>query len=231
MLAGPRRVTIRRVSYWGVSMSRVVFIIDGFNLYHSLVDAQSDLKKGTKWLNVKQLCFSYLSTIGEKIKTRPILDSIFYFSASPSHRSKETIFKHSLYMQCLEASGVCVKLGRFKRKAVTCYKCGAVFNTHEEKESDVAIGVKLVEICSMNKCDLAVLVSGDTDLLPAVQFCNDAYPAKPVVFIFPYKRKNKELAEHALDSFTIKPEAYCRCQLSDPVITASGRILRKPDRW
>jgi len=45
--------------YKGDYMNIVIFLIDGFNLYHSLIDASYDLKlngKGTKWLNIYSLC-------------------------------------------------------------------------------------------------------------------------------------------------------------------------------
>jgi hypothetical protein len=47
-------------------MNRTVFIIDGFNLYHSTRDASNDLGgQSTKWLDVRALCESYLYTISK----------------------------------------------------------------------------------------------------------------------------------------------------------------------
>ena len=47
--------------------NRTVFIIDGFNLYHSVKQASKDLglaDKGTKWLDIRSLCSSYLYILG-----------------------------------------------------------------------------------------------------------------------------------------------------------------------
>jgi len=42
-------------------MNKTTFLVDGFNLYHGLVDAQRDGHgSGTKWLDLKKLCSSYL---------------------------------------------------------------------------------------------------------------------------------------------------------------------------
>lgn len=212
-------------------MSRIAFIVDGFNLYHSLVDAQKHLKKGTKWLDLRKLCSSYFPLIQERTGSRPFLESIHYFSASPTHRNSDRVFRHALYMDCLRATGVSIRLGRFKRKRVTCRNCNSIFTAHEEKESDVAIGVKLIDLCYRDECDIAVIISGDTDLLPAVEICKSNCPSKAIFFAFPYKRKNKELEKHATGSFTIKPEAYRRCQLPYSFTDSDGNQLTKPSRW
>ncbi|MEI6504042.1 MAG: NYN domain-containing protein, partial [Armatimonadota bacterium] len=61
-----------------------------------------------------------------------------------------------------------MRLGRFKAKTLTCPLCGRRFVRYEEKETDVALGVDLVELVSQELRDTAVLVSGDGDLVPAV---------------------------------------------------------------
>jgi hypothetical protein len=44
--------------------NRTAFIIDGFNLYHSVVDAGEHLDVSTKWLDISALCDSYLYRVG-----------------------------------------------------------------------------------------------------------------------------------------------------------------------
>ncbi len=77
--------------------------------------------------------------------------------------------RHKTYIWCLEHSGVIVELHRFKKSLTFCQKCNQTFNRREEKETDVAIAARLLEILFLDKFDTVVLVTGDTDVVPAVQ--------------------------------------------------------------
>ena len=83
----------------------------------------------------------------------------------------------------------------------------------------------------MDACDTAVLVTGDTDIAPAVRAVKRLYPTKDVCFAFPYKRKNKELAALADKQFKIRKEKYTAHQFSDPVVLPTGRSIAKPTGW
>src|SRR5436305_1558399 len=143
---------------------RTVFIIDGFNLYHSVRQASTDLHRGgagTKWLDIPKLCSSYLHLLGKT--ARP--EKIYYFSALATHleRTKPDVTKrHRTFVRVLEDAGVVVELSRFKAKDVTCPSCHTVFQRHEEKETDVALAAKLLEVFARDECDAAVLMTGDT---------------------------------------------------------------------
>ncbi len=68
----------------GRATNRTAFIIDGFNLYHSVIDASKDLGGvSTKWLNIRALCDSYLHLIGGNAQTQ----GVYYFSAPAHHLS------------------------------------------------------------------------------------------------------------------------------------------------
>ena len=116
--------------------------------------------------------------------------------------------RHKAFLRCLEDTGVIVELRRFKKKTIKWPhpQCGRTFVKHEEKETDVAIALKLIEIFLTNKCDVAVLVTGDTDLAPAVRTAHRLFPSKKILFAFPPYRKNRELAQLAPGSFGFKPK-------------------------
>jgi len=59
-------------------MIKVCYLVDGFNLYHSVSDASLDLQATTKWLNIKKLCESYLPS---QVGKGAVLKDIYYFSA------------------------------------------------------------------------------------------------------------------------------------------------------
>ena len=214
-------------------MVRVAFLIDGFNLYHSAKSASHALglnEAGTKWLDIAGLCRSYLHLFGKAA----VLHEIHYFSALAKHleaTKPDVTARHQAYLACLSDSGVRVELSRFKRKRFKCEKCGANLKRHEEKETDVAVATKLLELFVTGAADLVVLVTGDTDVAPAVRTAARLFPQKRVCFAFPYDRKNEELAQLVSMSFHMSKEAYAKHQFPDPYKTSSGRTIPKPQAW
>ena len=153
-------------------MNRAIFLVDGFNLYHSVAAARLDNGgQCVKWLDLHSLCLNSLHMVGAKVKDQVKLEGIHYFSALPTHRSVRKQERHNLYMACLQSSGIRVHLGRFKIKRGHCSLCNRDEDRHEEKETDVAIAAKLFEVCYFGAADSVVLVTGDTDLAPAVRTC------------------------------------------------------------
>lgn len=212
---------------------RTTFLIDGFNLYHSVRDASYDMGLnggGTKWLDIGALCRSYLPLISKSAR----VEEIFYFSALARHLEAsrpDTVNRHRSFIECLRATGVKVELGRFKRKLVWCPSCRQDIVHHEEKETDVAICAKLLELFVRDSCDVVVLMTGDTDLAPAVRTAQNLASHKQICFAFPYKRKNKELAKLVNIYFQIGRRQYLRHQLPDPFSLPSGRTISKPLDW
>lgn len=213
-------------------MNLTVFITDGFNLYHSLAQIQGDTHgQSAKWLDLKSLCLSYLPVVGRLAGERATFQRIYYYSAPPTHRSDDKQQRHTLYMRCLRENGVNVQLARFKRKEVWCPNCRQPFTAHEEKETDVAIAARLFEVCHSNEAEAVILVTGDTDLAPAVRTCKRLFPTKLIIFAFPYKRTNSELGEICPESFSIKRRSCLRYQFPDPFILPNGTTLTKPTNW
>lgn len=212
---------------------RTAFLIDGFNLYHSVKSASRDLGlrgAGTRWLNIRSLCASYLHVLGRAA----VLTDIFYFSALATHleaTDPDVTRRHRRYIACLEDTGIRVELGRFKAKDIQCPACHTTINRHEEKETDVAISIKLLELCLLDQCDIAVIMTGDTDVAPAIRTIRRLCPAKMVCVAFPYRRHNTELKLLAQRAFDIKKERYHQHQFPDPYITSAGQSYAKPAGW
>jgi len=177
-------------------------------------------------------CTLVANAVGDKTQ----LANIYYFSALATHIEAvdpDVTVRHRRFIKCLEDTGVKVELSRFKPRQVKCPepKCGKIFFKHEEKETDVAIAVKLLEVFLRNECDTAVLVTGDTDLAPAVRTAMSLFPNKRVLFAFPYHRKNKELSKLAPGSFTMDKSQYARYQFQNPCILSDGTAIGKPPSW
>jgi len=216
-------------------MKRVIFLIDGFNLYHSLIDASYDLRlhgKGTKWLNIYSLCESLLYLIGNNAR----IENIYYFTALAYHLVKQDpqkINNHKKYIKCLESTCIKICKGNFKEKDII-YRNNFIYlnlKRHEEKETDVAISVKILECLILDECDTIVILSGDTDIVPAIKTAKKLFPNKEIVFIFPYKRKNKEIKELVLKTFSIDKKKYVKHQFPEIVVSANGIRITKPKNW
>jgi uncharacterized LabA/DUF88 family protein len=212
-------------------MNRTIFLVDGFNLYHSVRVASDDLGgQSTKWLDIRSLLTSYLPVIGAGAE----IERIYYFTAIAFHLDTcrpGVTARHRRYLECLSATGVIPVLSRFKYKTVRCYTCNKDNPHYEEKETDVAISMKLIEVFHEDEADTAVLVTGDTDLAPAVRTAFRLYPARQICFAFPYKRRNNELARLVSKFFYIRKERYPAHQLPDPMRLPSGRLVPKPAGW
>ena len=61
---------------------RVAFIVDGFNLYHSIKDAERMVPaRPQRWLDLRAFCQSYVRNFGRAA----VLDGVYYFSAIATH--------------------------------------------------------------------------------------------------------------------------------------------------
>ncbi|MFA5403662.1 MAG: NYN domain-containing protein, partial [Ignavibacteria bacterium] len=121
--------------------------------------------------------------------------------------------------------------GRFKEKNVFCHKCKSNIIKHEEKETDVAISIKMFEILYKNECDAVVIMTGDTDITPAIKTSKVLFPEKKIISCFPFKRNNKELESITDFSFNINKDLYLKFQLPDPYIKKDGTPIYKPSKW
>ena len=139
--------------------------------------------------------------------------------------------RHRAYIECLRATGAEVELGRFKDKRVPCPYCGKVVTRHEEKETDVAIGVRLLDLFRRDQCDSVVLVTGDSDLAPAVRAAQRSFPKKRIFSLFPFRRISFELKSLATRSFKIKARRYLQHQFPNPVLLGDGMRIAKPAAW
>lgn len=213
-------------------MLRTAFLIDGFNLYHSARIAARDLGgTGAKWLDIRALCDAHLHVIGRGAE----ICSINYFSALAVHleaTNPDVTNRHRAFISCLEDSGVNVELAHFKPKNVICPDCGARTTRYEEKETDVAIAIKLLESFYRDQCDVAVLITADSDVAPAVRRVGALFPQSEVWIAFPYARKSKELEKlSAGRTFKLSKESYARHQFGDPYRCADGILIARPTRW
>lgn len=197
--------------------TRAIVYIDGFNLYHAIDDlGESHLKWVDLWSLSQKLLHPDQTLVAVK-----------YFTAYATWRP-ESYRRHQRYVAALEACGVTPIIGRFKRKTVHCRaKCRQTYITHEEKETDVNIGVHLVADALRDRFDRALVVSADTDLNSAVLLARAEAPAKRVDLVAPPNRMGRNSA--ALFEIT---KGRVRSSLLPAQIHASaGKVIVRPEKY
>lgn len=112
-----------------------------------------------------------------------------------------------------------------------CRSCSAEWVTYEEKETDVAIAVAIVEDAATRAFDTAMIVSADSDLCPAIRAARRLHPEGRFVAAFPPARRSDDLRNEVDASFTIAERKLRQSLLPDEVIGADGRRVPRPRRW
>lgn len=94
----------------------------------------------------------------------------------------------------------------------------------------MAIATKLLELAHKSHSEVYVIVSGDTDLIPAIETARIIDDSVKIVLVFPFNRTNDELKDYADLFYTIKPKRYESCQFKG-LINIDGKTFAKPSSW
>lgn len=116
-------------------------------------------------------------------------------------------------------------------KQVTCRTCNTQWTKNEEKRTDVNIAVRLLSDAYEDRFDMAMVISGDSDLVPSVEAVRQRFRRKRVIVASPPKRWSADLAQSAHAAFQVSRAAIRSNRLPDPVITPEGVVLRAPQGW
>jgi uncharacterized LabA/DUF88 family protein len=196
-------------------MIPVCFYIDGFNLYHALLKFKDDK---VKWLDLELLCHRIVAPKTE------LIEKIYYFSALADWLP-DPMSRHVEYVRALTARKVICVMGHFKKKDRECHNCHSTWTAHEEKETDVSIGITLLNDAYKNRFERAYLVTRDSDLMPAVQMVRAEFPKKEIVAVAP------PLVGHSNDLIAvcnakrkISPTQVRDCLLPKKVLNPDGSV-------
>lgn len=205
----------------GPPTERMIVYVDGFNLYYGM---HQRFVRSTLWLDLVALAQSF--------RPRQQLLIVRYFTASvlndPAGQSRQ-----GHYIDALETrypGRFLTVMGRYQSKRHTCKNCGHTYQRPEEKETDVNIATSIVTDAARNAMDTAIIVSGDSDLAPAVRAAKALRPNLFITAAFPPGRRSVELQTLMPSSFTIGDNKIRQHQLEDS-FTAGGRTFNRPDYW
>ena len=204
-----------------MSMERTITYIDGYNFYHGLCDARL---QSSRWLDLRALSESLL-------KPQQRLDLVRYFTTMVRNNPPKAK-RQSTFIEALRArGGIEIDFGHFLSKTMKCPNCGNEWAKHEEKKTDVNIAVRILDDAFDDRFDVAMVVSGDSDLAPAIESIHARFPDKRIIVAFPPRRHSVELKRVAIASFTIGKGKIRSNRLPDPVMTPDGIPLQAPRGW
>ena len=145
---------------------------------------------------------------------------------------QERAHRQGIFIDALLArGGIEIDYGHFLSKPISCHKCGNRWQKNEEKKTDVNIAVRLLDDAYDDLFDVAIIVSGDSDLVPAIESVRARFPHKRLLVALPPRRISKELQRVADAAFRIPKAKIRSARLPDPVTTGDGTVLRAPRGW
>lgn len=199
---------------------RVIVYVDGFNIYFGMLEAGFD---NCKWLNLKALVLSLL-------KPNQELAELKYFTSRVSNNPDKQR-RQTTYIEALETEGIKIYFGHYQRETIECKRCSNIWPSYNEKMTDVNIATQMLVDAYQDKYDMAMLVSGDSDLVPPIRAIHENFKLKRVFVAFPPKRFNNSVALVAKGYLTIGRKKLSDCQFADEVKKSGGFILHKPEEW
>jgi uncharacterized LabA/DUF88 family protein len=199
-------------------------------VYHSLRDAEGQAGQPLRWLDLFGLCGSLAHAM--PLRTDP--GSIVYFSALARHMERSrpgTVARHLRYLDALQACGIETRLGRFRQHQTRCPSCGRTWGRWEEKETDVAIASRLLRLAAARDFSQVALLTGDTDLVPAILEAKAMRTGLAIGVVFPAARANEHLRSAADWTIRLTAWSYVRHQFPDVVRGPRGQRIHRPTEW
>lgn len=202
-------------------MERVITYIDGFNLYFGL---RAKYQKKYLWLNIEELSKALLrnnqSLVGVKYFTSRIIGNPL------------KVKRQQDYLDAISTlSIVRVFYGQYLINKHICPYCGHIENIPSEKMTDVNIATQMLNDAYKNNYDVAILISGDSDLSGTINEIRSSISGKKLVVAFPPDRTSFALKKVANGYFTIGRSLFSKSQFPNIVIGVNGYKLNRPISW
>lgn len=221
-----------------MDQKRVVVFIDGFNLYHAV---QNNFSPRYKWCNLRKLVTQFIDVETDVIK------QIYFFTAYCTW-DKGKLKRHKDYVKILrEYCGVYSVFGKYRRvkrgfsRPMPIFKIvprflkpliqKLTYLTYEEKETDVNMALKIVELGFLNQYDHAIILSGDSDLIGAIKTIRRNFPDKKFTNLLPIKAKGWILQKASDNRHQIEASHFHNALLPDEITLRSGEIIQMPEKY
>lgn len=206
--------------------------VDGFNLYYAL------RRTPYKWLDLGKLFAQLLPNHS--------IQQIHYCTARIKARPNDPDGpnRQDAYLRALQTiPGLTIHYGQFQASKTRMRMvnpppppAAQTVEVHktEEKGSDVNVGTLMLVDAYENNCEVAVLVSNDSDLAMPLEVVAQRLN-RPVVLVNPYDdNPNNKLRKQlgpAPSIRRIRHGLLAASQFPDPVAVSAGKTLHKPTSW
>jgi len=171
---------------------RVIAYVDGFSCYAGLNEYIKKYPNSLEHnkVNLWHLIENHLLHQGETLEGVRWYSAIPPNSRDPEQNSKTA--RHRKYRQDLEATGINTRISGFKKRPIKCKHCGKTTKHRQEKESDNRCSLEMLEDALFDHMDRALLISADSDFIPALYSIKRYSEVRPVdvVVCAPLGREN-----------------------------------------
>ncbi|QAY83195.1 NYN domain-containing protein [Pseudomonas arsenicoxydans] len=228
---------------------RTAFFVDGYNVFYGLLTDTP-----YKWLNLPQL-LAYIAHIENPQSSTASID-YFTSSVKPDLATRGIVSKEAQdsYVRALMAHNVAVHYGRHQleparaprfisKKIRASRQDTTPIWKLEEKETDVHIAISMyrtaarqTKVPAAESIQQLVLVSGDTDMAPALKAIREDFPQITVGIVLPYRSGFKRTPPGSLKEHShwmrkaISTEELQSHQFPERVPTRKTPAI-KPDYW
>ena len=202
---------------------KMIVYVDGFNLYHGI---HSKWGRRFLWLD--------LVALSKAIRPRSTLVKVKYFTASvlnePDAQARQNVYIAAL--QSVNRGLMETIYGRYQEKSRICFSCGKVSRLYEEKETDVNIAINILADAAAHAADSFIIVSGDSDIAPAVRMARAINPSAFFAAAFPPSRVSFELQKLMPQSFVIGRAKIAQSLLPEIIYDENGLVTQtRPEKW
>lgn len=201
---------------------KVIVYVDGFNFYYGL---KSKKWKSFYWLDYVKFFESFLKPYQELVEVN-------YFSARPTDPGKNDR-QDRLFTANKQNPRFNLILGKYLKKDIRCKYCNRIIHSFEEKETDVRIATRILSDAFNKRCDVAIIVSADSDLIPPLEMIKTFNPLQKVYVYFPPGRHSINLSNIADNTKNLDGAKviFQNSKLPNEIILPSGFKLQRPNEW
>ena len=199
--------------------------IDGFNLYHG-VDSLS--QPHLKWLDPAALARRIVAQYKWNVERIVHCTALDRQLARTGQRDR-----HRAYVAALRLTGVEVQEGKYAATSRKCRaNCGEIYQGEEEKQSDTNLALAPIADLLDRAVDHVVLITGDSDQAPTLDFIGKRFPDALKLVAFPPNRgRTKILTDKADFTRRISHQDISECLFDARVEGPSGGYVRRPTAY
>lgn len=204
---------------------KVIVYVDGYNFYYGLRNGKA-LWRRAYWLDV-------VAFFERMMQDNQELVEVHYYSSRPVDDQQAYDNQDEFFSANLLNPKFRLHLGRYKKKKFKCQSCGFKNKTYEEKETDVRVATGMLVDVFQKRCDVTVVVSADSDMIPSVEAIKNFAPTHPVIAFIPPTQHSYALVGKCDKAVFLEQyrARFMQSLLPDTVTMPNGHVLRCPGNW